>query len=46
MNNTITIAYFYDNKRVTASYKRTDPDWKEAIQMLKEQNKTFRLIYT
>jgi hypothetical protein len=46
MNNTITIAYFYNNKRVTASYKRTDPDWKEAIQTLKEQNKTFRLIYT
>jgi len=46
MNNTVTLTYFFNGKRIIASYKRSDPDWKAAIHTLKEQNKKFRLIYT
>jgi hypothetical protein len=41
----ITILYFLNGRRVVLNYTTDNPDWREAVQTLNEQNMPFRLTY-
>jgi hypothetical protein len=45
VTNQIAITYFFNGKTVILRYNRDDCQWKEAIDTLRQQNKTFRLTY-
>lgn len=45
MNNFVTLAYFYNGKRIAIRYETKDPKWREVVKTLQEQNKFFRLLY-
>lgn len=45
MNSGITITYLLNGKQVILRFDCADPEWRNTIQILREQRRNFRLIY-
>jgi len=45
MNNNIAITYHLNGKQMILRFNCSDPEWRNTIKVLREQNRTFKLTY-
>lgn len=42
---TLAIIYYLNGKQVIAYYHKSDPQWRENVQTLKDQDRKFKIVY-